>query len=868
MAEYEQLYNKMHRTKISIAITASLLIGSCFLAIFMGGYKITPGLLIASYKDYQNFHVPVPARDGGPCRIIAYTPREIILYSGEKPEGSNDLASVIVFDMKTGKQSWKLDGPEPLINVGLVENVNEWYNGNTNDPVLLVQFAKVEAIETTYVEWIDKSLRFRNETGTYRTFTWNLGTPTFAGSVNEITGTIGTGGRAIGVIRLPYDPLDDLADYIIVTTNRTWQTETMRVPIGSGEVVLYTMYAMHANGSLSWQINSTTSGSILATGSNTYWNNIHGFAFNASHFIIQLPGTAIGMASIKTGDKAWTANHIREIIEFPRDYSGDAIPDLVCFNDTSAITCINGRNGSMVANFTAIPLGNAEGNSARMASRFGIPFDLFLAWDDSTNQTLAYRHDTTGVSLLWAIDHGDYKWYNWRDTWETVFYYTGQQILRIHVGIEGTNDNYHKIIDCNTGTTICDVDNLWGDAIAGYFFDEWAGPELLGVSVENGYYVRAPLEKAKAMFELDSTNAILFFSAMIVGVVSGLLLIGAKRVHSRLSRQEEAIQPELVAKTPEVTTTRATTKTLRGLSIAMLLVMLAATIVFIVFVIIIGMGENYYNSENYHAIRNSYLTISITFVSLPVIAILYNHFSPTSAMLYIKIQRFFYRLQKKRKEYKVVVLDLSKYGKKHSIALVMSRSLFPLLVSLTLGLTVFGTFASETTGLSGTTGSMNMVWLAEFELLAGLTFIASYLLLIFISPGGWLLDDCGVVYFEQPRDVIHPGDISKISDWLTSWLKGLFGITALINYYQLFAGTDFLSLVDMEDPLMGMLLLVFVLMIMLVFTPILYGLIAMFSANASMIDDLEFNRKKLFDKLRKAGIDVTPRRLKDFFERG
>jgi len=390
---------------------------------------------------------------------------------------------------------------------------------------------------------------------------------------------------------------------------------------------------------------------------------------------------------------------------------------------------------------------------------------------------------------------------------------------------------------------------------------------LLGVNLERGYYVWPILAKAKAMFELDSTNAILFYSAIIVGVVSGLLLIKARLAHSRLSRTEEAIQPELAARKREVTTTLQTTRPLRGLSLVMLLVMLAAAIVFVTFIVVIGVGDNYYNSENYYAIRNSYITISITFVSLPIIAIMYNHLSPRSAMLYIKIQRFFFRLQKKRKEYRIVVLDLSDYGKKHSVALVMSRSLFPLLVSLTLGLTIFGAFASEMTGLSGTTGSMNMVWLAEFELYGGLTFIASYLLMIFISPGGWLLDDCGVVYFEQPKEVIHPGDISKISDWLTGWLKGFFGISALLSYYQLFAGTDFLALVDMEDPLMGMLLLVFIFMIMLVFTPILYGLTAMFSANASMIDDLEFNRKQLFAMLQKAGIDVTPRRLKDFFER-
>ncbi|NMC05127.1 MAG: hypothetical protein GYA24_07950, partial [Candidatus Lokiarchaeota archaeon] len=91
--------------------------------------------------------------------------------------------------------------------------------------------------------------------------------------------------------------------------------------------------------------------------------------------------------------------------------------------------------------------------------------------------------------------------------------------------------------------------------------------------------------------------------------------------------------------------------------------------------------------------------------------------------------------------------------------------------------------------------------------------------------------------------------------------------TALLNYYQLFAGTDLASLVNMDDPVQAFFLVVFVFVIIIIASPILYGLIAMFWANASMIDDLEYNRERLYAAMRDAGIDVTPRRLKDFFEK-
>ena len=46
-------------------------------------------------------------------------------------------------------------------------------------------------------------------------------------------------------------------------------------------------------------------------------------------------------------------------------------------------------------------------------------------------------------------------------------------------------------------------------------------------------------------------------------------------------------------------------------------------------------------------------------------------------------------------------------------------------------------------------------------------FVVSYLLLMFIIPGGWLLDDCGVVYFEEASDFSLSGDITMPIFWMT-----------------------------------------------------------------------------------------------------
>jgi hypothetical protein len=878
MTEEENLYRQMHRTKIKIAISASLLIGSAFLAIFMGAYKIEWGLSDQDYLNYRNFPVPVPARGIQPFQVLAYNGRTLATYKDGELYGTNHLASVIHFDMATGNGVVNFSAPDPSMNVGYVENVNEWYDGNENTPLVLVQFADVETAMTKYIPSggdVDY-YTFHNDTGTYRAYIWNLTAPDTGIGITEITAAIGAGSRVIGNIRLPYNPSDSLADFIVISTNRTWQKQYMQLGL-AGEGVLYGMHAIRANGSLAWATYSNQSGSLIEMSSTMVWPEITkssdqgiestGFAINSTHFAVELPDNKVAVGEIATGSLTWKVSDVQILLGFPRDQSGDGCADVACVTTSHIAVCLNGRNGSTLPSPT-IALGMVEVKSMHASSRFGNAYDLFMTKDDPNKKMRFYRYNETGFSLEWEVDFNGYNLNSWSFAWRHYFDYSGRAVLGVRLGLVSGRSDEYRLYDITRGAVITTARGFDESAFFGDFIASWDGMELVVVSTSGGYKIQAIELGSTVMFELDPINAIVFVASMIVGLISGLALIMAKRVHSRLSRKEEELQPALASREHSIRTTAATTRPLRTLSTAMLLVLVASTVLFVVYIIVIGTGDTYFESANFYAVRNGYITISLTLVSLPMIAVLNNHVSPKSAMLYIKIQRFFYqKLFRGKKEYRVVVLDMSEYSKKFSISLVISRSLFPLLVSLTLGLTVFGAFASDTTGMGGTTGSINLVWLSEFELYAGLTFIGSYLLMMLISPGGWLLDDSGVVYFEQPVDTHHPGDISKISDWLTGWLKGFFGFTAIINYYQLFAGTDFTSLVNMDDPLMAIVLIVFVFIIMIILSPILYGLIAMFSSNASMIDDLEYNRKILYDNLQKAGIDVAPKRLKDFFDR-
>jgi hypothetical protein len=168
MTEEDQLYRLMHRAKIKVAISASLLIGAMFLAIFMGAFEVSAGLADARYNNCLSFNMPVPADGGQPFQVVGYSSRYVTLKGGgnNKDFGSHDHASIFRFDLTTGDHLVNESAPEPSMAVGHVENVNEWYDGSGNAPLLLVQFAGVKAPLTTGKMHVGdtQTYQFHNET--------------------------------------------------------------------------------------------------------------------------------------------------------------------------------------------------------------------------------------------------------------------------------------------------------------------------------------------------------------------------------------------------------------------------------------------------------------------------------------------------------------------------------------------------------------------------------------------------------------------------------------------------------------------------------------------------------------------------------
>jgi len=411
------------------------------------------------------------------------------------------------------------------------------------------------------------------------------------------------------------------------------------------------------------------------------------------------------------------------------------------------------------------------------------------------------------------------------------------------------------------------------NAVLGDFTTRYDGIHRASYNYYDMEYSYMILGSTRAYYKTNSINEIVYYASYIILTLGTVFVILSKRKMEQLKDQQrsleakelDAINNEQVGtemKKGKKTKVGSEVGFMKRFAFIIFIVMLSAVVMFIYFIFGSNMNSIYDSIET-NAIRSAFITIALMFSSLPFISILYNQFATQSAIIYIKIQSFFYKvLMKGRKNYKVVVLKMN-YAKGCSSVTILSRSLMPILISLTVGLWIYQAFSSELFLTSE--GALNMSFIGDFETYAGIAFILIYIGLMFIIPGGWLLDDCGVVYFDEPVKDHHPGDISKISSWLLNWLKGLFGITAFLNYYMLFKNFSFNIGGVVNDVLGAVFMLIFVIGIMLIASPILYGLLTMLLSNSSMIQDLEYNKRTLFDKMQKQGLDTTAYVLRDVF---
>ncbi|MHA1819746.1 MAG: hypothetical protein ACTSU2_06350 [Promethearchaeota archaeon] len=276
-----------------------------------------------------------------------------------------------------------------------------------------------------------------------------------------------------------------------------------------------------------------------------------------------------------------------------------------------------------------------------------------------------------------------------------------------------------------------------------------------------------------------------------------------------------------------------------------------------------------------------------SFLLFIVIPEIFNYTAPYFAeKVFINGQRKTYALLRKlsKRDYKIIVIDIVE-KKKISKAAIIGRVFLPLLISLTIGITIYQGLGPDgflikalyprfidhpltnpdTLGiLTPDMKSSNDLWIeiGRFARYCFQPMIYTYIAITLIIPSAWLLDDAGVCYYERALEYREISDVDSISKWTLSFISGLFGVTAIIQFMNLFVpmfsqlGTLMSVLGELAEgsPAFSVLVLILALIIF----PILSGVIFIYNAMFKMELNYDKNIKRLYKRMEKIGIDTTP----------
>ncbi|MBD3350938.1 MAG: hypothetical protein GF364_05575 [Candidatus Lokiarchaeota archaeon] len=275
------------------------------------------------------------------------------------------------------------------------------------------------------------------------------------------------------------------------------------------------------------------------------------------------------------------------------------------------------------------------------------------------------------------------------------------------------------------------------------------------------------------------------------------------------------------------------------------------------------------------------------FVMMALIPWLFNKSAPFFAeKVFIDSQMKLYNIfvKRKMKDYKVIIVNMENKDKVSSVTR-LSRLLLPLLISLTIGITIYqglGETGSIYTAFQGTLidhpltnpsvlgvitkdmTTVNDVWIeiGKFARYCVLPMIITYLFISIIIPGSWLLDDAGVCYYEKALQYREISDVDSISKWMLGFVSGLFGFTAITSFFSLFSPmlgslgslAQGISILSDDNPFFG----ISVLILALIVFPVLLGVLLMFSSMQLMEKNYYKNVERLYNRMESKGISTVP----------
>ena len=545
------------------------------------------------------------------------------------------------------------------------------------------------------------------------------------------------------------------------------------------------------------------------------------------------------------------------------DLNGDSIPEYILAYNTGKLTLINGSNGIALHNSTKFenPSWNLNDLEVIYEDSTGFADVIINFWVASEiRNTTSVRITPTQFTMKWTTVKTTY--FEGIMLLDTDVDNDGYPDLIIHekaVGIGSAQEiNRYIITSGNTMGQIGIINHNAGPSSGDNFVSivdiDNDGKKDWSVSTYEGFIIFSSNKPIGMWFNTTIPWGFALFIACI-----GMLVFGGILLIYRFKRGEMKFEVKKGLKQNK-------------LSIIVCTVVIALMIMVL---LLFSMTMNVFdstlllNDENSNVIMAFITTNLLWFACLPVTGALYNISAAKSSYLFVKLRQAMFKLSR-NVDHEIIVIKMDpdlKLGMVNSLR----RCILPILLSITVGLFIYNTFAimlGFPTSFTNFGGTDFMKFMSGYMLLGMIPMVMSFFIFFFLIPASWLLDDAGVAYYVSNNKQDHiPGDIERMSVWQTSFITGFASFSSLITFYNFMIGIDLSGFFMMENVLMGIM---GALIAIVAFwgLPFLTGFAFMLLAIGVMEGTLPENREKLYKIMKNGGYDITPRNITQLYPDG
>ncbi|NHI94474.1 MAG: hypothetical protein EAX96_18430 [Candidatus Lokiarchaeota archaeon] len=544
------------------------------------------------------------------------------------------------------------------------------------------------------------------------------------------------------------------------------------------------------------------------------------------------------------------------------DLNGDSVPEYILSKNNGELFLINGSGGNLLLG----TLDFFESDQYVQAIELiynGIGYsDIILKIEASQDYflTRSIRITSTSFSLNWI--EPTYSYFNDLmvlnddinlDGYPDLILHqqfqsagSTQQINQFRI-ISGIDKSQIGIINLNQGPSSDDrfvsINDINGD-----------GKRDIAVSVHDGFLVFSSSKPMGIWLNTSTPWGFILFILCISIIAFGAILLAIK-----LKKGEMKFNFKEGIKGNKIT----------------IIVCTAIIIVMLLIFLLFSISMNVFNSTILQHDANS--TVTLTFLStmllwfacLPLTAAIYNIIAPYGSYIFIKIRNALFKLSR-NVDHDIIVIDIDP---KLKLGIIQSlrRCILPILLSITVGLFIYNTFAQSlgypmTFTDFGGTGFLK--FMTGYMLLGMIPMVMSFFIFFFLIPASWLLDDAGIGYYVSNNKKDHiPGDIERLSVWQTSFITGFASFSSLITFYNFMISIDLSGFFTSED----MIMVIFGGLISVVAfwgLPFFTGISFMLLSISVMEGTLPDNKIKLYNLMEKGGFDITPRNITRLYPEG